>query len=194
MKISAYAVVGLSLGLALLACSSSIQPTAEPTIAAVPTTAAVSTTAASPSVERAPRYTDDDEGYTFRFPAEYNVVRYGRSMCLTVAEEVMMACHAANAFVDVADAGGQTLAEAADVVAAQANPDIEVQRTEIELGGEPAILLDDIYAADVLRKVVVIHGDRLYVLSFLPWAESAEEFARIEGLYETVITTMEFVG
>lgn len=41
----------------------------------------------------------------------------------------------------------------ADAIAAQAYPDIEVLRTDIEAGGEPAVLLDDIYGVDVLRKV-----------------------------------------
>jgi hypothetical protein len=176
----------LSLGLALLACSSSVQPTAGPTIAAVPTAAA------SPAVERSPRFTDDIEGYSFRFPGEFNVVVYGRSMCLTVADDTLMKCHVANGFVDVTEAGGQTLAEAADAIAAQANPDIPVQRSEIAVGGEPAIQLDDIYAADVYRKVVVLHGDRLYVLTFVPWSESAEGFPRVEKLYESILSTFEF--
>ena len=176
--------VGLALGLA--ACATAGQPTGAPATAASPTSTA------APAVERAPRFTNGDEGYTLRFPADYNVVRYGRSMCLTVAEDVMMACHVANAFVDVSDAGSQTLAEAADAVAAQANPDIEVLRTEIEVGGEPAVLLDDIYAVDVLRKVVVIHGARLYVLTFVPWVEELDDFPRIKELYERVVATFEF--
>jgi hypothetical protein len=176
----------LVLALALAACSSSGQPTAAPTNTVSPTTA-------SPAVEREPRFTDDDEGYTLRFPAEYNVHRYGRSICLTVAEDVLMACHVANGFVEVSDAGAQTLAEAADAAAAQANPDIEVQRSQIAVGGEPAILLDDIYAADVFRKVVVILRERLYVLTFVPWAETAEEFPRVEALYDTITSTFGFL-
>lgn len=181
-------LIGVSVTLALAACTPAVER------AAVPTTTVSTTATAVPTVERAPRFTNQDEGYTLRFPADNNVDRYGRSVCFTVVEEVEMACHAANAFVDVSDAGGQTLTEAADAVAAQANPDIEVQRSEIEVGGESAILLDDIYAADVIRKVVVIRGERLYVLTFLPWVEELDEFPRIMELYETVVSTFEFLG
>ena len=111
---------------------------------------------------------------------------------LTAAQDGM-ACHAANAFVDVTYAGGQSLAQAADDVVASANPDIEVQRTDIVVGGEPAVLLDDLYAADVFRKVVVSHGDRLYTLSFVPWVADIPDFPRIETLYETVLSSFEFV-
>jgi hypothetical protein len=42
--------------------------------------------------------------------------------------------------------------------------------------------------------VVVIHGDLLYILTFVPWSETAEEFPRVEKLHDTVISTFEFPG
>jgi len=55
------------------------------------------------------------------------------------------------------------------------------------------VVLDDIYGVDVLRKVIVIHGERLYVLTFVPWVGELEEFPRIKELYETIVSTMEFL-
>lgn len=182
------AIAASSLMLALVACVVAGQPAVAPTAANTPT--AISTQA----VEWAPRFINEDEGYTLRFTSDYNLVLYQRSVCFTTAEGVEMVCHVANAFIDVSDAEGQTLAQAADAVAANANPEIEVQRSEIEVGGEPAVLLDDIYAYDVLRKVVVLHGERLYVLTFVPWVPELDDFSRINALYETIIETMEFLG
>jgi hypothetical protein len=187
-RLSAAAAV-IVVAAIVAACISASPSTLTPTASISPT----ETPAAAP--ERSPRFTNQNEGYTLIFTADYNVVVYERSMCLTVADvDPFMSCNGANAFVEVTEAGGQTLVQAADAVAAQANPDIEVIRSEIEIGGEPAILLDDIYSYDVLRKVVIIHADRLYVVTFVPWSEAAEEFPRVEQLYEKVVSTFEFLG
>jgi ABC-type Fe3+-hydroxamate transport system substrate-binding protein len=184
---NALGVASAVILLALVACGATSQPTLTASASDMPTAVAVV------APDRAPRFTNHLEGYTLRFPAEYNVVIYGRSACFTVAEQVEQACHVGNALIDVTDAGGLTLDQAAEAAAAGSSPDIEVIRTEIEVGGEPAILLDRISTYDVLRKVVVMHGDRLYVLTFVPWVEGIESFPLTEELYETVIATLEFL-
>lgn len=183
----ALGVASAVISLALVACEAPSPPSPTASASDMPTAAA------PVAPDRAPRFTNHLEGYTVRVPAEYNVVVYGRSACFTLAEQVVQACHVGNALIDVTDAGGLSLDQAADAAAAGSSPDIEVIRTEIEVGGEAAILLDRISTYDVLRKVVVIHGDRLHVLTFVPWVEGIEGFPLTEELYETVISTFEFL-
>jgi hypothetical protein len=131
--------------------------------------------------------TNELDGYRLLVPAGYQAVIYQNAMCLTQSEAWMMACHVANAIIEVSDASGRSLSQVAEEVAAQGNPDIPVRRTDLVVSGVEAIRLDDIYTYDVLRKVVMVSDDRVYILIFLPWGEGVEDFARLEDLYNTVI-------
>ena len=137
--------------------------------------------------------TNELDGYRVLVPAGYQAVIYKNSICLTLNEAWMMACHVANAFIEVSDAGGRTLNQVADEVAADANPDILVKRTNLAISGIEAIQLDDIYTYDVLRKVVIVYDDRIYTLTFVPWNDTLEDFARLENLYNTIIHSLTFL-
>lgn len=117
-------------------------------------------------------------------------------MCFTLAQTIdgrPGACHVASALLDVSDAEGRTLETAADEAAAQANPDIEVTRTAVRVGNEEAILLDNIYAYDLLRKLVVLHDDRVYVFTFVAWVPDQEEFPQLEKLYSVLTESFTFL-
>lgn len=131
--------------------------------------------------------TNELGGYRLLVPVGYQTVIYQKGMCLTQSEAWMMACHVANALIEVSDAAGRSLSQVADEAAAQGNPDIPVKRTDLMVSGVEAIRLDDIYTYDVLRKVVMVNDDRVYILTFLPWSEKVEDFDRMEDLYSTVI-------
>ncbi len=132
-------------------------------------------------------FTNDLDGYRLLIPADYQAVIYSNSLCLTLAGARMLACHVANAFIETAETAGRTLEQVADETAAQGNPDIPVRRTELTVSGIPAVLLDDIYGVDVMRKVVMVTAERAYTLTFIPWNEELEAFPAIEFLYDTVI-------
>ncbi len=129
-------------------------------------------------------------GYLTAYPSEYHAIVYQDEICLTLAEATELACHVANAFIRVSRAEGRTLSQVADEEAAYTNPSIPVRRTSMTVSGVEAIRLDDIHGVDTLRKVVIVHDDRAYVLTFLPWREELEDFARIETLYSTMIKTL----
>lgn len=138
--------------------------------------------------------TNEEEGYRLRYPAEYNVVLYGRSICFTLSDAPTAACHVGSAFVDVNDADGRTLGEVADAIAADSTPNIEVERTNLNVAGEDAILLDNIHTYDALRKLIVLHNDRVYTFTFVPWYEANEAFAELETLYTTLVESFEFLS
>ena len=137
--------------------------------------------------------TNEEDGYLLLYPSEYHAVVYRNGMCLTLAEASAMACHVASAFIEVSDAAGRTLEQIAKDVAADGNPDIPVKRTGLNISGEEAILLDDIYSVDVLRKVVIVRNDQAYILTFLPWNDTLKEFPQLKNLYDTVIRSFTFL-
>lgn len=121
-----------------------------------------------------PLITDLDMGYSVRYPSEYHVVLRGTTMCFSLAQtnDPPGACHEASAFIEVREAAGVTLGEAAETAASLGNPQVPVVRTSLALSGEEAVLLEDIYSTDLLSKVVVLHNDRLYELTFV-WDHDA---------------------
>lgn len=131
--------------------------------------------------------TNELDGYRLLVPAGYQAVIYENGMCLTQSEAWMMACHVANVLIEVSEASGRSLSQVADEAAAQGNPDIPVRRTDLVVSGVEAIRLDDIYSYDLLRKVVMVSDGRVYILTFVPWGEEVEDFARLEDIYNTVI-------
>jgi hypothetical protein len=99
----------------------------------------------------------------------------------------------ANAYLEIRQAEGQTLQDLADAVAGQGNPTIPVLTTSIEIGKEPAVLLDDIYTYDVLRKVVVIHDGLVVELTFVPWGEGSGDFPTTQALFTIVTDSFTFL-
>lgn len=153
----------------------------------LPTTLSTAPTSAMPLL------TNEDEGFALRYPVEYQIVLYNRTMCFSLSQSdgVLGACHVASAILGVQDADGRTLAKIADELAAPS--DIEVSRTNIKIGGEDAILLDNIYVYDVLRQLVVIHENRIYVFTFAPWAAGMDEFQQLERLYSILTESFIFL-
>jgi len=140
-------------------------------------------------------FTNEDEGFSFRFPSEYHIIISDGSICLTLAQLDVRpsSCHVANAYVETRNADGHTLQEIADAVAGQGNPTIPVVRTNIKIGGDIAILMDDFYTYDVLSKIVVVHNGLIVELTFLHWGEGSGEFSRIQSLYEIVTDSFSFL-
>jgi hypothetical protein len=107
-----------------------------------------------------------------------------------------MACHSANAFIKVEEAAGRTAGQAADAVIADqqaAIPGISIERSELTVAGEEAVALEGLSGVDASRNVVIVHADRLYWLTFIPWDETREGWAEVETLYDTVINSFTFV-
>jgi len=184
-------LVFLAITTALTSCVLSPQPPSSPPTAIAP----LPTSPPSPTPATT-MFTNEDVGFSFRFPSEYHMITYsGGSLCLTLAQldGRPSSCHVANAYIETRNAEGQTLQDLADAIASQGNPTVPVLRTPIEIGNEPALLLDDIYTYDVLRKVVVIHGALIVELTFLPWGEGSGEFPTTQSLYTIVTDSFTFL-
>lgn len=107
-----------------------------------------------------------------------------------------MECHSANLIIEMENANGRTPSQIADELIAEAEtagPGIEIQRTDLTVSGEQAVMLEGVPGVDASRIVVLIHADRLYRLMFVPWDETREEFTGVENLYNTAIDSFTFL-
>jgi hypothetical protein len=99
--------------------------------------------------------------------------------------------------IEMEPAEGRTAAQVADTqMAMHEGLDLPLERTEITLGGEPAVVVDGIPGPDPWRKVFVVRGERLYTLTFLPWsADPAVGMPAppLQSLYETMVQTFRFL-
>lgn len=97
--------------------------------------------------------------------------------------------------VSISEAGGQTAAQIADAQIAEAagmGMGAEVVRTELTVGGQPAILVDGLPAQDSVRYVYVVNNDRLYRLEFTPWYPQ-DGTSPLEKLYQVVVDSFRFL-
>jgi hypothetical protein len=107
-----------------------------------------------------------------------------------------MACHSANAFINIENAAGRAVGQVADQIIADnqaAIPGIVIQRSSFTISGEPAVALEGLAGVAASRKIFIVHANRLYTLMFIPWEETGEEWPRIKSLYDTIINSFTFL-
>lgn len=131
-------------------------------------------------------------GYCLLYPEGYIETETVPTTVCLVPEGPAMGCHNTNLIIDVEDAGGRNIGEIADEIVADAQaeiPGIEIQRTSLSMGGEDAVVLEGLSGVASSRQVLLVHEDRRYKLTFVPWDETDENFAKLGLLYNTVINS-----
>lgn len=136
-------------------------------------------------------------GYCLLYPAGYQAEQPNPDETVLFVGSLLNA-DAPRAFIEVRDAAGRTADDiAADIVADLTGgaPGWDIQRRTATVGGEPAIVLDNLPGQDINRQVVIVHGGRLYHLTFVPADPQQERlYAAMERLYETVAGSMRFTS
>jgi len=139
---------------------------------------------------------NEEYGYCLSYPDGYlRVDPLPYEVCL-VPGESSMACHSAHLIIEVENAAERTAGQIADAMIADQEssiPGIEIQRTNLTVSGEQAVVLDGMSGVDFSRRIVLVHADRLYQLMFIPWDEAGENFPQLENLYNTVINSFQFL-
>ncbi|MBW7917880.1 MAG: hypothetical protein H3C52_01090 [Anaerolineales bacterium] len=92
----------------------------------------------------------------------------------------------------ISEAGGQTAAQIADAQIAEIGAGPEIVRTELTIGGKPAVLVDGMPAQDSARYLYVVNNDRLYRFEFMPWYPE-NGATPLEKLYQTLVDTLHFL-
>lgn len=193
------ALLVLSLLLLLAACVPTPEPGTEivvPPATEVPTQAP--TEAPPEQAEVCPSATADlkllvstEHGFCLLYPAEFTwdgarlIVLNPNGAAGDVPGEAWL-------LVSISDAGGQTAAQLADARSAEIGQGFEIARTEVTIGGQPAIVVDGLPGQDSNRLVFIVNNDRLYMLAFEPW--SAQDGASsLEKLYQAVVDSIRFL-
>ncbi len=155
-------------------------------------------TAACPSPDAETRsLTQEAHGYCLLYPAAYLTEQPNPDETVLFVGSLLNV-EAPRAFIEVRDAAGRTAPEfAAEIIAdlTGGQPGWDIQQRTATIGGEPAIVLDNLPGQDINRQVVVVHGDRLYRMTFVP-ADPAqgEVYAAMERLYRTVTDSFRFTS
>jgi hypothetical protein len=100
------------------------------------------------------------------------------------------------AYIEVQDAAGRSAEQVADELTTDFDPVLfNIQRSSTTIGGEQAVVLDNMPGQDINRQVVFVHSGRVYKLTFAPAsADYGEIYARMESLYTVVINSFKFLA
>lgn len=130
----------------------------------------------------------DRLGFCFSYPAGYTQLP-SNDMVEVVSPEIPGTDLRPMFWIETGDPYNRT----AQVIAEQDMQLAGIQGiTPISLtvGGEQAVALDGMPGQDMQRRVYVVHGQKLYVLAFMPTrSENAEASAQMEALYSAVINS-----
>jgi hypothetical protein len=141
---------------------------------------------------------NEGHGYCLLHPTEYSVVYPPMESCLANTVN-SMECQfitftgsegGPNAWINVDEASGRTAGEVADAEIAFLGPDFNIERTDLTIDGEQAVLMDGLPGQDIVRKVVIVHNDLLYMLSFTPWDKND---TALVNLYTTIVNSLHFL-
>ncbi len=137
--------------------------------------------------------TSEDFGYCFVAPAEFTYEEPSETNANLFTGSMMDVEHP-KLMIETTDAGAKNAATAADELVASFEG-FEIPRTFGDtLGYEPAERLDGVPGQDLGRVLLVVHGDRLYRLTFVPADPSqAEVYAQMETLFAKVLYTFRFL-
>lgn len=180
------------------------RPSATIPATAIPTVASTATAELPPSpapeepcpsaTESLALHTAAEDGYCLLYPAEAVVVPK-RFIVINPASATADTLGDAWVDIQVEPAAGRDAAQVADARIAEAGEGFGIVRSEILLGGQPAVVVDGLPAPDSWRTVFVVNDDRLYTLTFQPWFPSGDpnQPTPLEKLYTTIADTLHFL-
>jgi hypothetical protein len=133
----------------------------------------------------------EEHGYCLLYPSGYSVERPNPEEIALVVGSLLDVSNP-RAYIVVGAAEGHTTEQAADAIVADF-PGFEIARSDATIGGHEAVVLDGVPGQDISRQVVVVRGDRLVHLTFVPASEDAGKvYAQMEELYQIVVNSLRF--
>ena len=136
--------------------------------------------------------TDTENGYCLLYPTKYSTEVPGY-IVINPASAPGDTLGDAWASIETEPAAGRSAAQAAEAQVSAAGQGFNITRSEAKVGGEQATVVDGLPGPDPWRKVFVVHADRLYTLTFLPWGSSPEAQPALEALYAMVMDSLRFL-
>jgi hypothetical protein len=140
--------------------------------------------------------THTEHGYCVLYPTGYTAEHPNESETVLVVGSLLN-MEQPRAYIEVDDAAGRTAEQVADEVLAEFEsvaPGFGIERAETTIKGEPAMVLEGLPGQDISRRIMIVHDERLYTLTFVPADEAlGEVYAQVETLYNTVIGSFSFL-
>lgn len=133
------------------------------------------------------------QGICFLYPESYNAFQ-GEDGTITLYVRALFGSHVPLASISYSDAQGQSLEE----ITAQRLHDYgwpDTKPEPITLGGEAAVMLDNLPGQDTNRRVVAVHDGRVYdlVISGIN-ANYGTAGELADALYDKVIASLQFIA
>lgn len=134
-------------------------------------------------------------GYCLLYPAEYSTSLPGYIVINPISAPTDIPGEAWVS-ITVESAGGHTADQIAGDLITATGPGFNITRSEEPIEGETAIVIDGLPGQDSNRKVLIVHNDQLYTLTFAPWnfnSEGAGQIPPLVELYKMIISTIHFI-
>lgn len=134
-----------------------------------------------------------DLGICFLYPEQYDVTQSEDGSSITLYIRSLLNTEAPLFTLQTEPANGRSLEDAtAEFLAVYALPEGGPQ--EITIGGEPALLLDNLPGQDINRLVMTIHEDVIYKLTvFRIGADYGEVGEQAEALFTQITGSFQFI-
>ncbi|MFZ1752907.1 MAG: hypothetical protein WBO46_04400 [Caldilineaceae bacterium] len=104
--------------------------------------------------------------------------------------------HRERLFLDVRDGMGLSLEDAAgQILMNYSLPAGEIEQTDVEVGGQPGLLIGKLPGQEINQRLLIIHNGRLYDLTLLPAdPEAGLPYVEMDALYAYVLDTFVFLN
>lgn len=190
MKKNTYLLFTLLLAVSSLllnACSFSVEvlstPTSTPTVGKIePAQTSVNDTVELSASE------SDRLGLCFSYPQGYTQLPNTDAVEI-IAPDLPGTDTKGIFWIEISDAYDRTAEKIADEDLTFA-AGVDVGRSTVTIGGEPAVVLDGMPGQDFQRRVYVVHEQTLYVLAFMPTrSENKVTNDQMEALYNAVTSS-----
>jgi hypothetical protein len=139
--------------------------------------------------------TNTEDGYCLLYPTKYST-EIPRYIVINPIDAPGDTPGEAWVSIETEVAAGRTAAQVADAQISAAGSGFNITRTEARVDGEQAVVVDGLPGPDAWRKVFIVHEDRLYTLTFIPWqpgAAGAGQQTPLDGLYMLIMETLHFL-
>jgi hypothetical protein len=138
-------------------------------------------------------FTDELHGYCLLYPNSHTVVQIDSGNTEMVVGELMNHIDP-RISVDTEELAGRSMEEVVNEFLA-GYEGFEIERTDLTVAGEEAVLLDRIPGQDFYRMVLIPHDGTLYKLQVFPFDENlVDSIAQAEDLYQMAIDSFRFTS
>jgi hypothetical protein len=138
---------------------------------------------------------NEERGYCLLYPADYLAEQPNPDETV-FTKDSLQNVEDGRASIQVSDASGRAAPEIASGIVreiAATLPGWGLRQSTLRLDGETAIVLDNVPGHDPSRQVVLVHGGRFYLLTFVPTEPTQSgKYQEMEKIYKTIVESFRF--